>query len=170
MNPSSLPRCQTINSWKHCLNLMLLFLNVFPSTLACVWCEHLFWQLQRKQEVSNPELRAWIVGADEPSGAAAAVHGGWPSLFPCLTEWSACLSYTLSELGEKEYFNPSVFNLLAVDFFLPYEVEGTIEVKPQWIYTIKPQARYLGEGDKLVFCNGFLRNTNIWVLAIITGK
>lgn len=34
-------------------------------------------------------------------------------------------------LGEKKYFNPSVFNLLAVDFFLPCEVEGTIEVKPQ---------------------------------------
>lgn len=74
------------------------------------------------------------MGADEPSGAAAAGYR------PCVEaaafvslsyRVSACLSYTLSEFGEKEYFSPSVFNLLAVDFFLPYEVEGTIEVKPQ---------------------------------------
>lgn len=75
------------------------------------------------------------MGADEPSGAAAS------GCRPCMEAGLLCFLVLQSEvlvlvthfpsLGEKEYFNPSVFDLLAVDFFLPYEVEGTIEVKPQ---------------------------------------
>lgn len=60
-----------------------------------------------------------------------AVCGGWPALFPVLQSEVLVLVTHFPSLGEKEYFNPNLFNLLAVDFFLPYEVEGTIEVKPQ---------------------------------------
>lgn len=65
-----------------------------------------------------------------PMLPAMALHRGQPSEVPSYRVRGR-LIYTLTSLGEKSYFNPSVFNLLAVDFFLPYEVEGTTEAKPQ---------------------------------------
>lgn len=118
-------------------------------------------------------LRAWTVGVDEPcSAAAAASHRPYAEdglLCSRLAEWRGRLSYTLISLGEKSYFNPSVFNLLAVDFFFFFFFTLCSWRNHRGQASIKPQARDWGRG-KLIFCNEFLRNTNIWVLAISTGK
>lgn len=76
------------------------------------------------------------------------LHRALPSLFsPSSYKISVSLIYTLFKIevyGKNNIItHVCLIWLLAVDFFLPYETEGTIEVKPQWIHTIKATGKVL---------------------------
>ena len=64
-SPSSLPCCQMINSWKHCLNLMLLFSLTFFFTFGVSGLSKCSEQLQREWAVRTLDLRTSQLWEDE---------------------------------------------------------------------------------------------------------
>lgn len=161
----------------------LAFFFFFFPPFWCVWCKHVFKTTVKGSGRSghlnweHPSCeRGWILEYCCYWPAMKAIlHRALPSVSPSSYKVK-CHTPSRIETYERNNIITPVYLiwLLAVDFFLPFKTEGTIRGQTSVTSQHKATGQVLWGGwggwRDLVFCSGFWRNTNTWVLAIITGK